>query len=173
MVRLSMITKETVTCCLFWPSQRASGATVNRSTTVQSGISRATAAGVGLLFVTAVLAGCSGSSDQGGTADPPPSTSAAGAATTSSDADQGAGGGAVSADELCAALKQMQPELDKLTTPVGAMAQLTVGIANVWDEKGALEQLGAADLDAMVARSCPEAGAAALKSAGVDSFSQL
>lgn len=156
---------------------------MNHSTTFRNRARRAGRVGtigVGLFAAALVLAGCSGS--EGGSDSAAPSSAAQAAASSIASAagvapvgteDASPAGGAVSAEEFCDQLKKTQPKLDKVGTPVGAMAQLVGDLASFYSAKGAMAAMDGTKMDAMVAQACPEAGAAALKSAGLTSFSAL
>jgi len=118
------------------------------------------------------LTGCSSSGeDAAGTTT---GTTAGTAAAGTKAADAKAGGAAsapISAEDLCAHLKKELPRIKAVGSEVGAMAQLTISIANLYDDH--LEELDGDVLDAQATKTCPQTRTEILKAAGVDSFTDL
>jgi hypothetical protein len=77
----------------------------------------------------------------------------------------------ISAEALCAHLKKELPRIKAVGSEVGAMAQLTVSIANLYEDH--LTELDGDVLDAQATKTCPETRTEILKAAGVDSFTDL
>src|SRR5689334_4495241 len=107
-------------------------------------------------------------------------------ALTGCGTDSGDGGGAaaggkgdgvteanapISADELCAYLKKELPGVKKQGSEIGAMAQLTMGIAELYGDH--LDQLDGDVLDAQAVKTCPETRDELVKAAGVESLGDL
>jgi hypothetical protein len=111
------------------------------------------------------LAGCkeSGGDDAAGTAK----ATAAGKA----DGEVTAANAPISAEALCAHLKKEAPRIQAVGSEVGAMAQLTVSIANLYEDH--LDRLDGYVLDEQATKSCPDTRAALLKASGIKSFGEL
>ncbi|WP_213000852.1 hypothetical protein [Winogradskya consettensis] len=77
----------------------------------------------------------------------------------------------ISADELCAYLKKELPGVRKQGSEIGAMAQLTMGIADLYGDH--LDQLDGDVLDAQAVQTCPETRDELVKAAGVKSLGDL
>jgi hypothetical protein len=165
---------------------------VNRTIPSRIPAGRLGAIGVGLLASAMLLVGCGGSDadTDAGAAAASAQAAAQAAAQASAQAVASAvasavgvapvgteggvaTGGSVSAAEFCAQLKKTQPKLDQVGSAVGAMALLTGDLASLYSAKGAMTEMDGTQMDQMVAEACPDAGAAALKSAGLTSFSAL
>jgi hypothetical protein len=112
--------------------------------------------------VALALSGCSSSGGDDTTGSAPVETTAAAAAAT---------GAPISADALCAHLKEELPRIKAVGSEVGAMAQLTISIANLYEDH--LPELDGNVLDAQATKTCPQTRTEILKAAGVDSFTDL
>jgi hypothetical protein len=77
----------------------------------------------------------------------------------------------ISAEDLCAHLKKELPRIKAVGSEVGAMAQLTISIANLYEDH--LPELDGDVLDAQATKSCPQTRTEILTAAGVDSFTDL
>jgi hypothetical protein len=155
----------------------SAGATVSPAGNTTSGRCRpARPMLVALAAVGAIglLAGCGGESSPGG-ADATDGRPAA-AATTNPGSD-GATPGDSSSDapytdaEACAWLKENLPKVPD--TPVGAQAQLAIGLSSFFEDHGGLPGADGYALDDAFSRGCPDLRAAALKKAGIKSFGNL
>ena len=144
-------------------------------------VHRSAQLGIGLLLGSAllgsVLTGCTGSS-AGDAEAARAATQAAQITAAASAGSEGAtatavASGKVTSQELCAALKKLQPKLNKIDSKVEAMAQLTVGLANLYDKNGAIAEMDGAQMDQMASEGCPDRAVAALTSVGVKSFKEL
>lgn len=126
-----------------------------------------------LVCVAAVLAvalgGCSSSGGDDVAGGTPAATKAVAAADGGAAVD--AGTAPISADALCAHLKKELPRIKAVGSEVGAMAQLTISIANLYDDH--LPELDGDVLDAQATKTCPQTRTEILKAAGVDSFTDL
>lgn len=150
--------------------------------TIRPLVNRTAQLGVGLLLGLALLGsvlltGCSGSS----AGDAKAARAATQAAQISAAASAGSEGatatavasGKVTSQEFCAALKKLQPKLDKIDSKARAMTQLTRGLANLYEKNGASPEMVGAQMDQMASEGCPDRAVAALKSVGVKSFGDL
>jgi hypothetical protein len=81
------------------------------------------------------------------------------------------GSAPISAEALCAHLKKEAPRIIAVGSEVGAMAQLTVSIANLYDDH--LDQLDGDVVDAQALKTCPDVRAELTKAAGIKSFAEL
>ena len=132
---------------------------------------------LGSALLGSVLTGCTGSS----AGDAKAARAATQAAQISAAASAGSEGatptavasGKVTSQEFCAALKKLQPKLNKIDSKVEAMAQLTVGLANLYDKNGAITEMDGDQMDQMASEGCPDRAVAALTSVGVKSFDDL
>jgi hypothetical protein len=77
----------------------------------------------------------------------------------------------VSAAALCAHLRKEAPRIKAVGSEVGAMAQLTMSIADLYGDH--LDQLSGDVIDAQAVASCPETRAELVKAAGIKSFAEL
>jgi hypothetical protein len=77
----------------------------------------------------------------------------------------------VSAQELCAHLKKEAPRIEAVGSEVGAMAQLTMSIADLYGDH--IDRLDGSVVDEQAAKTCPDTRAALLKASGVKSFAEL
>ncbi|GAA3335724.1 hypothetical protein GCM10020358_05130 [Amorphoplanes nipponensis] len=117
-------------------------------------------------LATVSLAACDGSgSSSAGTAEAPAAAPAAGASTAAAAAID------VSAADLCAYLKKNVADWKAVGSEVGAMAQMTIGLADFYDGKGAVPD--GADIDEKSRAQCPDVRTEVLRAAGIDSFTAL
>lgn len=93
------------------------------------------------------------------------------AETSAPKAQAAADAKSVSAEDLCTYLKKSAPEWKAVGSEVGAMAQMTMGLAGFYDEQGAVPD--GSDMDEKSQAECPEVRAEVLKAAGVESFTSL
>jgi hypothetical protein len=77
----------------------------------------------------------------------------------------------ISAEALCAHLKKEAPRIEAVGSEVGAMAQLTVSIANLYEDH--LDRLDGDVLDEQATKTCPDTRAELLKASGIKSFGEL
>lgn len=77
----------------------------------------------------------------------------------------------ISAEALCAHLKKEAPRIEAVGSEVGAMAQLTISISNLYDDH--LDRLDGYVLDEQATKTCPDTRAALLKASGIKSFGEL
>jgi hypothetical protein len=98
-------------------------------------------------------------------------STAGAAAPTAEAAAQAATGQAVSAADLCGFLKKNVAEWKAVGSEVGAMAQMTIGIADFYDQQGAVPD--GSDIEEKSKAGCPEVRAEALEAAGIESFTAL
>ena len=110
------------------------------------------------LMAVLVLTGCKESGD---TAAP---AKAEGGAVTTANAP-------ISAEALCAHLKKEAPRIQAVGSEVGAMAQLTMSIADLYGDH--LDQLDGDVIDEQAAKSCPDTRAVLLTASGIKSFGEL
>jgi hypothetical protein len=119
-------------------------------------------AGLAAVSITACDDSASDSGSTAGAAAPAAkATAAAGAAT----------GKSVSAADLCGFLKKNVAEWKAVGSEVGAMAQMTIGIADFYDQQGAVPD--GSDIEEKSKAGCPEVRAEALEAAGIESFTAL
>jgi hypothetical protein len=102
-----------------------------------------------------------------------PTSGAAPAAQASADAGgkTAAGGKTVSAEALCGYLKDNVATWKAVGSEVGAMAQMTIGLADFYDRNGAVPQ--GAEVDEKSKAECPDVRDEVLKAAGIQSFTSL
>jgi hypothetical protein len=101
-----------------------------------------------------------------------PTSGAAPAAQATADAGgKTADGGTVSAEALCGYLKENVATWKAVGSEVGAMAQMTVGLADFYDRNGVVPQ--GAEVDEKAKAECPDVRAEVLKAAGIQSFTSL
>jgi hypothetical protein len=124
------------------------------------------------VLVTIALTGCSASGgDDAGTE---PAVSKTAAAAPKADAGDGAvdvANAPVSAEALCAYLKKDSARIKAVGSEVGAQAQLTMGIADLYGDH--LDKLDGDVVDAQALKTCPATRAELLKAAGLKSFGEL
>ncbi|GIM92487.1 hypothetical protein [Paractinoplanes toevensis] len=77
----------------------------------------------------------------------------------------------ISAEALCAHLKKEAPRIEAVGSEVGAMAQLTVSIANLYGDH--VDQLDGDVVDAQALKTCPDVRAELTKAAGIKSLAEL
>jgi hypothetical protein len=92
-------------------------------------------------------------------------------AAPAAQATTAAGGKTVSAAALCGYLKENVAEWKAIGSEVGAMAQMTIGLADFYDRNGAVPQ--GADVDEKSKAECPDVRDDVLKAAGIQSFTSL
>ncbi|MEU4236995.1 hypothetical protein [Actinoplanes sp. NPDC026619] len=109
------------------------------------------------------LTGCKASGSD--TAAPPAATKAA------TKAAETQAGPPISAEALCAHLKKEAPRIKAVGSEVGAMAQLTMSIADLYGDH--LDQLDGDVIDEQAVKTCPETRAELVKAAGITSFAEL
>jgi hypothetical protein len=163
---------------------------VQRRTAWRTRTGRTTTLGAGvLLAVSFGLAGCGGSSSGSGPTGPTtvPTIDSTVAAEVQATAealasaigsavakpDSTSGGGAVSAQEICDTLTSAQATLTKEKGTPGALATLTLQLADLYTTKDAIAKMSGSDIDAMTQATCPDARKAALDAAGISTFAQL
>jgi hypothetical protein len=128
---------------------------------------------VGVVVLVALgSAGCSSSGSSSGTG----AGAGTKATTTAAKAPEGDGSvdaaaAPISAEALCAHLKKDLPRIKAVGSQVGAEAQLTLSIADLYNDH--LDQLDGDVVDAQAKQSCPDTRAELLEAAGVDSFGSL
>ena len=111
------------------------------------------------LTAVLVLTGCKASGDD------------AAAPAKGSTGEVTAANAPISAEALCAHLKKEAPRIEAVGSEVGAMAQLTVSISNLYEDH--LDRLDGSVLDEQASKTCPDTRAALLKASGIKSFSEL
>jgi hypothetical protein len=119
-----------------------------------------TATCAGLLTLT----GCAG------TGTPEASATGSAAASTAPSAPAATGKG-VSGKELCDYLRGELPKLQGVGSEVGAMAQLTIGLFDLYDKRGAVPD--GADIDTLTRAECADVRTQVLKVAGITDFGKL
>ncbi|GIF19658.1 hypothetical protein BJ973_006702 [Actinoplanes tereljensis] len=77
----------------------------------------------------------------------------------------------ISAEALCAHLKKEAPRIIAVGSEVGAMAQLSISIANLYDDH--LDQLDGSVVDEQALKTCPDVRAQLTKAAGIKSLAEL
>jgi hypothetical protein len=108
------------------------------------------------------LSGCSSKTDDSPTSSTP---------ATAQAGDAPAGAETVSAAKLCDYLRGELPKVQAVGSEVGAMAQLTVGLANFFSENG--KPADGSVMDDLTTKECPDVRSAALKAIGKASFAEL
>ena len=108
------------------------------------------------------LSGCSSKTDDSPTS-PATATAQAGDAPAKSDT--------VSAAALCDYLRGELPKVQANGSELGAMAQLTVGLATFFSENGKVAD--GSVMDELTTKECPDVRSAALKAIGKGSFAEL
>jgi hypothetical protein len=117
--------------------------------------------------VTLGLAGCSGSgAEEGAEAGAP-----AAETTTAADKPADAADDPAAAKDVCAHLTKELPRIKAVGSEVGAMAQLTVSLANFYEDHEKVAD--GTVLDAQTEKTCPEVRAEMLKAAGMKSFADF
>lgn len=136
-------------------------------------------AGAALILVTTGLAGC-GSSDRDARPDAAKSAASALpsdlAEATSGDADldgQADSGAGLTPAEFCGFLAKESPEVVDLQPAEYAAATFGGALLAFYTDKGLITDIDGADMDALVARGCPDATATLLPVLGASSFEDL
>jgi hypothetical protein len=120
-------------------------------------------------MVALVLTGCS---DSGGeTTGAAPAATKAGAKAAAADDSVNVDNAPVSAKALCERLKEELPRIKAVGSEVGAQAQLTLSIADLYGDN--VDKLDGDVVDAQAEKTCPGTRTQLLKAAGVQSFGNL
>jgi hypothetical protein len=122
--------------------------------------------------MSASLAACGGGDKTETVGAKGSETSSAGPSAAATDvADSPAADGAPDGKDLCAYLKKIEPDL-KAVGPIGASAQLAMGLSS-WVEKHPDQQpADSMEMDATTTRACPDVRNAVLKDLDTKTFQE-
>jgi hypothetical protein len=123
------------------------------------------------VLVALALAGCKGSGGDDAAGTGGTTTAGSTAAAKAAGGEVTAENAPVSAQALCAHLKKEAPRIEAVGSKEGAMAQLTISIANLYGDH--VDRLDGRVVDEQALKTCPDTRAELLKASGVESFGEL